>query len=141
MNITDMSDESARFVLMTLRDTLIAQLGERFPHERFQALLNATETRDPDWARVVAALLADKLLEACYRVRELDYRMLDAERHLKDAVSSNPAYEHVPLDREDERIVAERFIENYDCNIPENELFAHVCTEYLDELVEGGYGA
>ena len=140
MNIAHMSAEDTRFALMTLRDALIAQLGERFPHERFQALLNATETRDPDWAHT-AALFADELLEACYRVRELDYRMLDAERHLKEAVSSNPAYERVPLDREDERIVAERFIENYDCNIPENELFAHVCTEYLDELVEGGYGA
>lgn len=140
MNITNMSDESARFALMTLRDALIAQLGERFPHERFQALLDATETRNPDWART-AALFADELLEACYRVRELDYRMLDAERHLKETVSSNHAYECVPLDREDERIVAERFIENYDCNIPENKLFARICAEYLDELIEGGYGA
>lgn len=140
MNLTNMNAEDARFALMTLRDALMAQLGEHFPHERFQALLDATATRDPNWART-AALFADELLGACYRIRELDYRMLDAERHLKETVSSDPAYEHVPLDREDERIVAERFIENYDCNVPENELFAHVCTEYLDELVEGGYGA
>jgi len=141
MNVANMNAEDTRFALMTLRDALIAQLGERFPHKHFQALLNATETRDYNRARTVAALFADKLLAACYRVRELDYRMLDAERHLKEAVSNNPAYERVPLDREDERIVAERFIENYDCNVPENELFARVCTEYLDELVEGGYGA
>lgn len=139
MNIEDMDLIHAQIAFMTLRYALIEQLGDRFPHGHFKALLSAAEAHDPERDHT-ARQLADELLEACYHTRELDYRMLDAERHLKAAVSKKPNYENIPLDREDERIVAERFIENYDSNVAENEQFAHICTEYLDELLEGGYG-
>jgi len=56
------------------------------------------------------------------------YRTADAERHIVDMFGED--FEH---DRADCEILAERFIDYYDCNADENSFFESIINEYFME--------
>lgn len=84
--------------------------------------------------------LTDLIVEAAYRQRNLEYRTQDAWHHLSDIIDREPEkYGAIPITDDDAAYVAQNFIDEYDCNISENELFDRVCYAYLDDLRSRGY--
>lgn len=87
-----------------------------------------------------AITLADLIVEAAYRQRNLEYRIKDAWRHLSEIIDDNPdEYGAIPITDDDAAYVAQNFIDEYDCNVAENDLFDRVCYAYLNDLRARGY--
>lgn len=70
----------------------------------------------------IANILPDELLEAAYRKKELLYRTQDAMNHAKTL-----GYE---IDKDEARTLALEFLDNYNCNIPENDQFQDIIETY-----------
>jgi hypothetical protein len=75
--------------------------------------------------------LSPKMLEAAYRKRELEYRTEDARRQIEEQVDDDdPVTKAVIMEAAD--VLAERFIDNYDCNVSENQLWSNVISQYIE---------
>jgi hypothetical protein len=75
--------------------------------------------------------LSPKMLEAAYRKRELEYRTEDARRQIEEQVDDDdPVTKAVIMEAAD--VLAERFIDNYDCNVSENQLWSNVINQYIE---------
>jgi hypothetical protein len=75
--------------------------------------------------------LSPEMLEAAYRKRELEYRTEDARRQIEEQVDDDdPVTKAVIMEAAD--VLAERFIDNYDCNISENQLWSNVINQYIE---------
>lgn len=75
--------------------------------------------------------LSPELLEAAYRKRELEYRTEDARRQVEEQVDDDdPVTKAILMETAD--VLAERFLDNYDCNIPENQLWSDVISQYIE---------
>ena len=64
--------------------------------------------------------------EEIFRRIQRQYRIEDAERHCEDLG-------HDGLDNDDFEKIADEFLDNYDCNISENEQFESVIKKYILE--------
>lgn len=97
--------------------------------------------------------LTPQQIEAAYRHQKMLYRINDAEAHLLEAADIRDWDDTIALaqfeeeygipfsrltDPEDElyalETIATQFINKYDCNSAENDLFACICEEYLYDL-------
>lgn len=76
--------------------------------------------------------LSPKMLEAAYRKHELEYRTEDARRHIEEQIDDNDLTTKAIL-MESAEILAERFINKYDCNIPENYIWSNLIDQYCIE--------
>lgn len=75
--------------------------------------------------------LSPEMLEAAYRKRELEYRTEDARRQVEEQVDDDdPVTKAIVMDAAD--LLAERFLYNYDCNIPENQLWSNVISQFIE---------
>lgn len=75
--------------------------------------------------------LSPEMLEAAYRKRELEYRTEDARRQIEEQVDDDdPVTKAVIMEAAD--VLAQRFIDNYDCNISENQLWSDVIRQYIE---------
>jgi hypothetical protein len=75
--------------------------------------------------------LSPEMLEAAYRKRELEYRTEDARRQIEEQVDDDdPVTKAVIVEAAD--VLAQRFIDNYDCNISENQLWSNVINQYIE---------
>lgn len=79
--------------------------------------------------------------EAFYKQQKLFYRIQDAKNHISDYITSNIEDTDVALgvlDKLDEEFaesIAEIFIENYDCNISENEQFYRIVADEIRNFI------
>lgn len=64
--------------------------------------------------------------EEIFRRIQRQYRIEDAERHCEELG-------HDGLDNDDFEKIADEFLDNYDCNISENEQFENVIRKYILE--------
>lgn len=79
--------------------------------------------------------LSPEMLEAAYRKRELEYRTEDALRQVEEQVDDDdPVVKAIVMDAAE--VLAERFLDNYDCNIPENQLWSNVISQFIENEVE-----
>ena len=62
--------------------------------------------------------------EEIFRRIQRQYRIEDAERHCKDLG-------YINLDDVDFENIADEFLNNYDCNIPENDQFENIINNYV----------
>lgn len=69
--------------------------------------------------------IPEVLKEKIYRERQLMYRTEDAKGHISDL-----GYDDV-LGEEDAKIIADRFLQKYDCNLTENDMFACIIEDYV----------
>lgn len=75
--------------------------------------------------------LSPEMLEAAYRKRELEYRTEDARLQIEEQVDDNdPVVKAIIIDAAE--VLAERFLDNYDCNTPENQLWSNVISQYIE---------
>lgn len=84
-------------------------------------------------------------IEAAYRYQEAHYREMDAKRFIdgrlewlngdKDAFKKEygVSYDDVI---EDVDYLASRFMDEFDCNVPENEIWDEVLGEYFGPVIE-----
>jgi len=98
----------------------------------------------------LALLLTDEQVEAVFRYRERQYRLLDAESHLLDNIDEEMTDEMFKdtygitlteaCDKESVNCIlndlVERFADKQDCNLAENDVWRDVVAEYLSELKE-----
>ena len=84
-------------------------------------------------------------IEAAYRYQETHYREMDAKRFIDERLEwldgDKNAFEKeygVSYDDaiEDIDYLASRFMDEFDCNIPENEIWDEVLGEYFGPVVE-----
>lgn len=89
--------------------------------------------------------MTEDQIEAAYRYQEAHYREMDAKRFIderlewldgdKDAFKKEygVSYDDVI---EDVDYLASRFMDEFDCNVPENEIWDEVLGEYFGPVVE-----
>ena len=89
------------------------------------------------------AFILDSFEESVYRSRLLKYRTQDAKNHIEEMAEINDWEETSPeivneliADAED---IAEIFLDNYDCNQPENELWESLIQDGFDAYKLGKY--
>ena len=89
--------------------------------------------------------MTEDQIEAAYRYQEAHYREMDAKRFIDErlewldgdknafekeyGVSYNDAIEDIDY-------LASRFMDEFDCNVPENEIWDEVLGEYFGPVVE-----
>lgn len=78
--------------------------------------------------------LSPELLEAVYRKRELEYRSEDARRQIDEQVHED--IETKGILREAADVLAERFIDKYDCNISENQLWSNIISDFIKTAIK-----
>lgn len=79
--------------------------------------------------------LSPEMLETAYRKRELEYRTEDARLQVEKQVDDNdPVTKAIVMEAAD--VLAERFIYDYDCNIPENQLWSDVIRQYIETNIK-----
>lgn len=76
--------------------------------------------------------LSPEMLEAAYRKCELEYRTEDACRHIEEQISDDDPVTKAAL-MKSAKVLAEKFIDNYDCNIPENYIWSNLIDQYCIE--------
>lgn len=78
--------------------------------------------------------LSETMLEDAYRKKEIEYRTQDALRQIEDIIDDDePVTKAMLMAAAD--VLAERFLDNYDCNIAENQLWDITINNYIsDEL-------
>lgn len=89
--------------------------------------------------------MTEDQIEAAYRYQEAHYREMDAKRFIderlewldgdKDAFKKEygVSYDDVI---EDVDYLASRFMDEFDCNVPENEIWDEVLGEYFGPVIE-----
>ena len=84
-------------------------------------------------------------IEAAYRYREREYREMDAKHFIEERLEwlygDKSAFEKeygVSYDDaiEDVDYLASRFMDEFDCNVPENEIWDEVLGEYFGPVIE-----
>lgn len=89
--------------------------------------------------------MTEDQIEAAYRYQEAHYREMDAKRFIDERLEwldgDKNAFEKeygVSYDDaiEDVDYLASRFIDEFDCNVPENEIWDEVLGEYFGPVVE-----
>lgn len=87
-------------------------------------------------SHIVASVddLSETMLEDAYRKKEMEYRTQDALRQIEEIIDDNePVTKAMLIEAAD--VLAERFLDNYDCNIAENQLWDNTINNYIsDEL-------
>lgn len=78
--------------------------------------------------------LSPELLEAAYRKRELEYRSEDARRQIDEQVHED--IETKGILREAADVLAEQFIDKYDCNISENQLWSNIISDFIKTAIK-----
>lgn len=98
----------------------------------------------------LAMILTDEQVEAVYRYRERQYRLLDAESHLLEHIEQEMTDEDfkavygvtisAACDKNSKDCILEdlvdKFEDKFDCNISENDIWDSVINVYLSELKE-----
>ena len=74
-------------------------------------------------------------IELVYRLKENDYRLDDAQRHVEDLWPEGGVGYDICMDGLQD--IVDRFQENQDCNEPENDTWDNVIREYLEEYLRG----
>lgn len=64
------------------------------------------------------------LIETAYRMRELEYRTNDAKAHANETFGKT-------IDDDTAKQLALLFINNYDCNITENDQWDNILSQYF----------
>lgn len=84
-------------------------------------------------------------IEAAYRYKQLQYRIEDAKGHIYDMFNEcdcdeaafkeeyGVTYSEILDCAED---IAEQFLDDYDCNVPENDEFAFIIWDQMRQLRE-----
>lgn len=89
--------------------------------------------------------MTEDQIEAAYRYQEAHYREMDAKRFIDERLEwldgDKNAFEKeygVSYDDaiEDIDYLASRFMDEFDCNVPENEIWDEVLGEYFGPVVE-----
>lgn len=86
---------------------------------------------DEAQAAKIAALSPEEL-EYAYRVRLFLYRLEDAKRHAADLYGENPSV-LAGFDDGDYAYMAERFEDEYDCNVNENSQWESIVESTLKD--------
>lgn len=89
--------------------------------------------------------MTEDQIEAAYRYQEEHYREMDAKRFIDERLAwlddDKDAFEKeygVSYDDviEDINYLAGRFMDEFDCNVPENEIWDEVLGEYFGPVIE-----
>lgn len=89
--------------------------------------------------------MTEDQIEAAYRYQETHYREMDAKRFIDERLEwlegDKEAFEKeygVSYDDaiEDVDYLASRFMDEFDCNVPENEVWDEVLGEYFGPVIE-----
>jgi hypothetical protein len=89
--------------------------------------------------------MTEDQIEAAYRYQEEHYREMDAKRFIDERLAwlddDKDAFEKehgVSYDDviEDVNYLAGRFMDEFDCNVPENEIWDEVLGEYFGPVIE-----
>lgn len=89
--------------------------------------------------------MTEDQIEAAYRYQEEHYREMDAKRFIDERLEwldgDKDAFEKeygVSYDDviEDVDYLASRFMDEFDCNVPENEIWDEVLGEYFGPVIE-----
>lgn len=89
--------------------------------------------------------MTEDQIEAAYRYQEAHYRAMDAKRFIDERLEwldgDKKAFEKeysVSYDDaiEDIDYLASRFMDEFDCNVPENEIWDEVLGEYFGPVIE-----
>lgn len=89
--------------------------------------------------------MTEDQIEAAYRYQEEHYREMDAKRFIDERLAwlddDKDAFEKeygVSYDDviEDVNYLAGRFMDEFDCNVPENEIWDEVLDEYFGPVIE-----
>lgn len=83
--------------------------------------------------------LTDEQIEAAYRYKEMLYNIDDAESQMRDYLEehySDSETEKImnTLESSDYEILAERFMDNHDCNVADNEIWRNLVSGYIEEI-------
>lgn len=70
-------------------------------------------------------------VEEDYRERERDYREQDAYRHLLEYFDGDKEKVDMLYDETDLSLLVDRFEDEFDCNVPENEIWEQVVENYV----------
>lgn len=95
--------------------------------DRFSAILGVERYEPEDSQHAteeIVNMLPDEVLEAAYRKRELQYRIQDAKNHAEEL-----GYE---ISNDDAKSIAETFLYNYDCDLPENIQFEDIIEKFIN---------
>ena len=86
------------------------------------------------WHRGYAAAIQDILdsWDEIYQDHSLESAIEDAKSHLQDYIEPEDIYESVVHSGIPE-IIAERFLDSYDCNVAENDQFESIIEQVLKE--------
>lgn len=83
----------------------------------------------------IADALPPTIVETAYKKRELSYRTQDAHAHVIDMHETD---EHVPdpeaMQSSDFEEIALRFLDDYDCDLSENQQWENVILRYAKDF-------
>lgn len=68
----------------------------------------------------------EEVRELIYREKELEYRIQDAKRHARNMNVNHK------LTNDDYVTIAQTFIDDYDCNVAENDQFESIVKKYIE---------
>lgn len=68
----------------------------------------------------------EEVRELIYREKELEYRIQDAKRHARNMGAN------CKLTNDDYVTIAQTFIDDYDCNVAENDQFENIIKKYIE---------
>lgn len=89
---------------------------------------------DADPARIADAL-PPTVVEAAYRKQELSYRTQDAHVHVVDMHETNACVpDPEAMQSSDFEEIALRFLDDYDCNLSENQQWENVILRYAEDF-------
>lgn len=92
------------------------------------SIINADPTR-------IADVLPPTIVEAAYRKQELSYRMQDAHVHVIDMHETNACVpDPEAMQSSDFEEIARRFLDDYDCNLSENQQWENVILRYAENF-------
>lgn len=82
--------------------------------------------------------LTQEEIEKAYREQELNYRKNDVKSHIEDIKENDddPFIQKIELTEDDIEFLAKEFIEKYDCNQTENNMWNNLIYNYIDEMIE-----
>ena len=89
---------------------------------------------DADPTRIADAL-PSTVVEAAYRKQELSYRTRDAHVHVVDMHETNACVpDPEAMQSSDFEEIALRFLDDYDCNLSENQQWENVILQYAKDF-------
>lgn len=83
----------------------------------------------------IADALPPTIVEAAYRKQELSYRTQDAHVHVIDMHETNACVpDPEAMQSSDFEEIARRFLDDYDCNLSENQQWENVILQYAKDF-------